>query len=161
MSSWEVRARGADEVGVAESFEDLYRRQLEPMVRMASLMLGSRELAVEAAHDGFAKLFERFDRVDDPVRYLRSCVANRCRDLQRRRRLEWRHPQERPQIASLQARELLDAVGRLAYRQRAVLVLRFYLGLSERDTAETLGISVGTVKSRTSRAIAELRKEIV
>lgn len=155
------RPKRAAEVNLSGSFEALYRRQFEPMVRMASLMLGSRDVAVEATQDGFAKVFERFDELDNADAYLRTCVANRCRDLLRRRLLERRWPIERPESTALEARELLDAVGRLPHRQRAVLVLRFYEGLSEDDTAATLGISVGTVKSRTSRALAKLRKEIV
>jgi RNA polymerase sigma-70 factor (ECF subfamily) len=56
--------------------------------------------------------------------------------------------------------ELLDAIGRLDERDRDVLVHRFLLGLDEQETAESLGIRRGTVKSRTSRALDRLRAEL-
>jgi RNA polymerase sigma factor (sigma-70 family) len=53
--------------------------------------------------------------------------------------------------------ELWAALGRLPRRQRAVVVLRFFEDLTERQTADALGVTVGTVKSQTSRALATLR----
>ena len=64
-------------------------------------------------------------------------------------------PDETPE-----ARELLDAVARLPYRQRAVVVLRYYADFSERDIADALGCRPGTVKSLASRALDTLRQEL-
>jgi RNA polymerase sigma factor (sigma-70 family) len=56
--------------------------------------------------------------------------------------------------------DLLIALGRLGTRQRAVVVLRYYLGMSEAETAAALNCSVGTVKSQASRALATLRTQV-
>lgn len=152
---------GGGVAGREDGFEVLYRREYDAMVRVAHLLLGSTELAEEAVHDGFARVYERWDRIDEHGGYLRTCVINRCRDLQRRRRLERaRSITSTASYEDLGARELLDALAQLPMRQRAAVVLRFYEGLSEADTAAALGIPVGTVKSTVSRALAALREAV-
>ena len=156
------RSRASDDVGVADGeFEELYRREYEAMSRLAFLLLDSPEAAQEAAHDAFAKVYERWDRIDAPGAYLRTCVVNRCRDLQRRRRLEReRRPDPTATYADLGARELLDALAKLPLRQRAAVVLRYYEGLSEADVAAVLGIPLGTVKTTVRRALTDLRETV-
>lgn len=61
---------------------------------------------------------------------------------------------------ALEADELFDALSHLTSRERAAIVLRFYEDLSEADTAEALGIPLGTVKSTVSRALERLRNEL-
>lgn len=142
-------------------FEALYRLEYEPMLRVAYLLLGAAEPAEEATHDAFAKVYERWHGIDQPGAYLRRCVVNRCRDVQRRRRLERdRTPDPTSAYDELGARELLDALAALPHRQRAAVVLRFYEGLSEADTAAALGVPVGTVKSNVSRALDQLRRTV-
>ena len=140
-------------------FADLYARQATPMVRVAYLLLGpagSTGSAEEAVHDAFAKVYERWDRIDDHGAYLRTCVVNRCRDLQRRRRLERERSVDRTATyAELGARELLDTLAALPLKQRAAVVLRYYEGLSA-----TLGVPAGTVKSTLSRALGTLREVV-
>ena len=153
----------AGDVGTRDDgFEALYAREYEPMVRVAHLLLDdSAEAAQEATHDAFAKVYERWDRIDDHGAYLRSCVVNRCRDLQRRRRLErGRTPDRTATYTELGARELLDALAKLPLKQRAAVVLRYYEGLSEADIARALDMPVGTVKSTVSRALTELREAV-
>ena len=131
------------------------------MVRVAYLLLDSADAAQEATHDAFAKVYERWDRIDDHGAYLRACVVNRCRDLQRRRRLErGRTPDRTATYTELGARELLDALAKLPLKQRAAVVLRYYEGLSEADIAVALDMPVGTVKSTVSRALTELREAV-
>ncbi len=143
------------------SFDALYRREYEPMLRVAYLLLDSIDAAEEAVHDAFAKVYERWAKVDDHGAYLRTCVVNRCRDQQRRRRLEReRRPPAGATYEDLGARELLDALAQLPLKRRAALVLRYYEGLSEADIATTLGIAPGTVKSMVSRALAQLREVV-
>jgi RNA polymerase sigma-70 factor (sigma-E family) len=142
-------------------FEALYEREYAPMIRVAFLLLDSQPAAEEAVHDAFAKVYERWRKVDDPGAYLRTCVVNRCRDLQRRRRLEReRHPDPGRGYDELGARELLDALAALPMKQRAAVVLRFYEGRSEAEIAEALGVAPGTVKSMVSRALAQLREVV-
>ncbi len=146
----------------SDGFDELYRREYEPMLRVAFLLVDSDQLAEEAVHDAFAKVFERWKRLDRPGAYLRTSVINRCRDLQRRRRVE--RERERPVTAAAEAElgadEVLDALAKLPMRQRAALVLRYYQDLSEADIAEALGVRPGTVKSLLSRGLEQLREVI-
>ncbi len=132
------------------------------MLRVAFLLTNSNELAEEVVHDAFAKVYERWARLDRPGGYLRTCVINRCRDLQRRRRFERGRPTapDEPDTTELGADEVVDALAKLPMRQRAALVLRYYEDLSEADIAEALGVRPGTVKSLVSRGLDQLRKEI-
>jgi RNA polymerase sigma-70 factor (sigma-E family) len=143
-----------------DGFDELYRREYAPMLRLAYLLLGSNELAEEAVHDAFAKVFERWSRLDRPGGYLRTCVVNRCRDLQRRRRFERTGRLAAPVEQDLGADEVLDALAALPHRQRAALVLRYYEDLSEADIADALGVRPGTVKSLVSRGLDRLREVI-
>jgi RNA polymerase sigma factor (sigma-70 family) len=94
-------------------------------------------------------------------------VVNRCRDVQRRRRVQRRHDASARGAAraaepssELGADELSDALAKLPMRQRTALVLRFYDGRSEAEIATVLGVAPGTVKSLVSRALAQLREVI-
>jgi RNA polymerase sigma-70 factor (sigma-E family) len=157
-----AEAERAASVGTQDGgFEALYRREYTPMLRLAHLLLDSADVAEEATHDAFAKVYERWDRIDDHGAYLRRCVVNRCRDLQRRRRLERsRRPDPTASYAELGARELLDAMAALPIRQRAAVVLRYYEGLSEAEIGAALDMPVGTVKSTVSRALTQLREAV-
>lgn len=142
-------------------FEALYRSEYAAMARLAFVMLRSVEAAEEATHDGFIRVYERWSRIDDPGAYLRTCVMNRCRDLQRRARTERDRRQDQgATYEELGARELLDVLDALPFKQRAAVVLRFYEGMTEEATAATLGIPVGTVKSSVSRALTQLREVV-
>jgi len=103
-----------------------------------------------------------FERIDAPLAYLRTTVVNLCRAYQRqqgrRRALLRRLPAQPP--VSPAAQELLDVIDTLPYRQKAVIVLRYYEDLSEADIAKLLRCRPGTVKSLASRALTRLRKEI-
>jgi len=142
------------------SFEALYAAEATAMSRLAYLMVGSPEQAQELVHDAFAKLYERWDRVDNPGAYLRTCVVNGCRDSLRRRLLADR---ERPDVrpdAELGADHLVDALATLPHKERAAVVLRYYEDRSEADIADLLGVRPGTVKSLLHRGLASLREVI-
>ena len=153
-------------------FREFFERHHAELSRLAHLLLGapgSAESADDLAADALVALWHRWDRVraaDHPLAYARGVVANlarsriRSRTRERRRvALFWsRHaePAEGPDVpAVLDVRAALD---RLPYRKRACVVLRHAFDLSERETARALGISVGTVKSQTSRGMAELAR---
>jgi RNA polymerase sigma-70 factor (sigma-E family) len=145
----------------AHGFEVLYSTEYEPMLRIAYLLVDSTEVAEEAVHDAFAKVYERWDRLANPGGYLRTCVVNRCRDVQRRRRTERDAPPSPvDDRTELGADELADALAALPIKRRAAIVLRYYDGLSEARIAEVLGVRPGTVKSLLSRGLAELREVI-
>jgi RNA polymerase sigma-70 factor (sigma-E family) len=145
---------------VAESFEALYADEVDAMARLAFLMVGSVEQAEELVHDAFAQLYERWDRVDNPGGYLRTCVVNGCRDRLRRRSVERRHPAGSPGTSEQETDLLADVLASLPYKQRAAVVLRYYEDRSEADIAELLGVRPGTVKSLLHRGLASLREVI-
>lgn len=142
-------------------FADLYRAQYGPMVRLAHLLTGSNSVAEELVQDAFVRVHGKWGQIDAPGAYLRTAVVNACRSHHRRRVLErTRRPPLTIEATAPAPNELWDALARLPYRQRAVLVLKFYEDMAELDIAATLGCRPGTVKSLTSRALGELRKVI-
>jgi RNA polymerase sigma-70 factor (sigma-E family) len=155
-----------DELG---EFTDIVVGYQGKMVRLAELLTGDCGRAEDLAQDGFAKAYAAWDRIrgGDPAAYVRRCIINANTDWWRRRvRFEQPSPQV-PEVfghvdlvAASAARDLvLRALAKLTSRERAVLALRFYLDLSELQIARELGISPGTVKSATSRALAKLRAD--
>lgn len=141
-------------------FDDLFAAERVPMTRLAYLLVGSEAVAEEVVQDAFAQVYERWDRLDRPGGYLRTCVVHGARRAGKRRSRELRVVHEAPASAALEARELLDALGRLRPAWRAVVVLRFYGDMTQDEIAETLDMRVGTVKSTLHRALGQLREEI-
>jgi RNA polymerase sigma-70 factor (sigma-E family) len=156
--------------GTADQVSLLYQMHGMDLVRIAAVMLGSRAAAEDAVHDAFCGLFRRWDQLSDQgnaLPYVRSSVINRCRsELRHRTRLARRADQmhrpldadspEQAAILGEEHRDVLTALARLPLRQREALVLRYFLDLPEAEIAAAMGISPGTVKSTTSRAIAAL-----
>ncbi len=152
----------------------LYRAHGMDLIRIAAVMLGSRASAEDAVHDAFCGLFRQWNRIGGPDKalpYVRSAVMNRCRsELRRRARLERRADQhhrpldadspEQAAILGEEHREVLAALVRLPARQREVLILRYFLDLAEPQIATAMGISQGTVKSTTSRALSALARQL-
>jgi RNA polymerase sigma-70 factor (sigma-E family) len=159
-----VRCSDAEspKVVAAESFEDFYRRTWVVMVRLARVLIDDPEDAAEVVQDAFSRMYPRYDRIE-PERtdaYARASVLNGCRRRLRRRRLALLH-RERPQgPVELGVDHLLDAVRRLPADRRNVVLLRYYLDLSEAEIARTLEIPPGTVKSRLHRALRDLEEAL-
>jgi RNA polymerase sigma-70 factor (sigma-E family) len=147
-----------------EVFFDAHHRDL---ARLAYLLSGDPDVAEDLTAEAFAQAWKRWEQVcrsDSPLAYVRRIVVNlaasRVRSLVRERR-GWRLLgatwSERADGFDQEAgADVRAALGRLPARKRACVILRHYYGLSEQETAATLGISVGTVKSQTSRGIAGL-----
>lgn len=152
-----------------EAVTQLYSAQYRSLVRLAVLLLRDVGTAEEVVQDSFIAMHGSWRRLRDPDRalaYLRQTVVNRSRSALRRRSVEHRHaPTPMPDHASaehgaletLERENIIRALHRLPPRQREVLVLRYYLDLSEAQIAETIGISRGAVKSHASRGMATLR----
>jgi len=146
--------------------------------RTAFLIARDPSDAEEAAQDGFVKAYRALGRFRSgaPFRpWLLQIVANEARNRRRsagrRANLALRVvdearpgdavPSPEAELLSVERRgELLAAVEGLREEERLVVSCRFFLGLSEDETAQTLGLKRGTVKSRTSRALAQLREEV-
>jgi RNA polymerase sigma-70 factor (sigma-E family) len=157
-----------DVVGTSESahgvatalFSGFYAEHRVGLVRLAALLVDDRAVAEEVVQDSFAKLYERWNRADDPLAYVRMCVVNRSRDVLRRRRLLSREPASVESVAEADHDHLRDAIARLPARQRAAIVLRYYADLSVEETAALMRTRPGTVKSLVHRGLAALRKVI-
>jgi RNA polymerase sigma-70 factor (sigma-E family) len=143
------------------------------LVRLALLMVGDLATAEDVVQDAFEQLHRRWRGLrqqSSALDYARSAVLNGCRSVLRRRAVgrrlgglrdgpgsaatTWSAEQE--VIRAEDRDEVLRALAALPARRREVLVLRYYLNLSEAEIAATLGISAGTVKSTAARGIAAL-----
>jgi RNA polymerase sigma-70 factor (sigma-E family) len=165
---------GADDAGDADAtvgVTALYQAHAVGLIRLAIVMLGDRGAAEDVVQDAFLGLYRHWSRLTDPgnaLGYARSAVLNGCRNVLRRRGRPRR--QDTAVVASESAeaavlvgeehRQVLAAIRALPDRQREALVLRFYLDMSEEEIARAMGISRGTVKSATSRAIAALGRRL-
>jgi RNA polymerase sigma-70 factor (sigma-E family) len=157
-------------VAADEEFAEFMRARWPSMVRLAYGLTGDRGHAEDVAQTAFARAYASWSRVKragDPDAYVRRIVINENRNRFRRRRVPedlpgvLPEPRTNRQAADQADRDdLLDALSRLGPRQRAVIVLRYYLGMSEAETAATLNCAVGTVKSQASRALATLRTQV-
>jgi len=170
----EVRSVSPDQSMPADQVSRLYRAHGMDLVRIAAVMLGSRACAEDAVQDAFCELYLRWNKLADPsnaLTYVRSAVMNRCRsELRRQARLRRRADRhhrppeaqspEQAAIIGEEHREVLAALRRLPDRQREALVLRYFLDLAEPQVAAAMGISQGTVKSTTSRALAALAEKL-
>ncbi|MDG4789118.1 SigE family RNA polymerase sigma factor [Micromonospora sp. WMMD1102] len=140
--------------------ESAWQRHL----RLALLLTGDRWQAEELLQESLVSMYARWRRLSrhhDLHAYLRRALTNNHISVWRRRRREllFADVPDRPAAAGPEpdVGELREALRALPPRQRAVVVLRHYEDLSERQVAEVLGCSVGTVKSQYSRALAKLR----
>ncbi|MFD5321747.1 SigE family RNA polymerase sigma factor [Streptomyces sp. NPDC127098] len=155
-----------------DEFHAFFEQHHAELSRLAYLLLGGpdgAESADDLAADALVAIWHHWDRVRaarHPLAYARGVVANlarsriRSRTRERRRvALFWSQhgePAEGPDVPAML--DVRAALRRLPYRKRACVVLRHAFDLSERETASALGISVGTVKSQTSRGMAELER---
>jgi len=145
----------------------LYAAHALGLTRLAYVMLGDRPAAEDVVQEAFLGLYKRWSQLRDTASapgYLRASVLNGCRMVLRSRtrrddRTAGELPWESAEATALvgeKYRHLLLAIRALPPRQRETLVLRYYLDLSEEETARSMGIRRGTVKSATSRALAAL-----
>ena len=152
----------------AGSFEAFVAERSTALLRTAYLLTGSRPDAEDLLQTVLTKTYLSWDRVRDSEAldgYVRRIMVNTHTSLWRRRRLREQSTDDVPEIAALgdatadaDLRDALwAALAGLSRRQRAAVVLRYWEDLSEAEAAAVLGVSVGTVKSTTSRALVKLR----
>ena len=146
-----------------ESFEEYVAARRGALLRTAYLLTGQHQDAEDLVQVALLKVVPKWSRIaDDPEPYVRKVLVHESISRWRRRR--WREvhtdrlpdaPTEGPGADRVALRQ---ALARLAPRQLAVVVLRYFDDLTERETAALLGISVGTVKSQARDALARLRE---
>lgn len=149
------------------AFADAVDQHGRDLARFAYLICGNRAQAEDVVAEAFTKAWPRWrrGRIDDLLPYLRRSIVNEIYGRGRRRKLERREEQiQRPARPDGRFEQDVDErstlwplVARLPVQQRTVIVLRIAEDLSEDQTAELIGVPVGTVKSRLSRALANLR----
>src|SRR4051794_648268 len=148
-------------------FEEYVRSRTGALLGLAVAVSGDRHVAEDVVQDVLLKVQTRWttiEQLDDPHAYVRRMVVNE--------HLSWRRKwsrvvpfaevtlfDDRPDDASRHADRtaLIQALGSLTRRQRTVLALRFYEGLSDREIAALLGCGEGSVRTHASRALAALR----
>ncbi len=145
----------------AEEFAKFYRAEQPGQVRRAVLMLGSDEAANDVVHDALAAMYQRWSSIREPGPYLNRAVLNGCRAVGReratarrlRRRLGPTEPTPPNDV-------LFDVLGRLPFNHRAAVVLRFYVGMTEREIAAVLDVPAGSIGPWINRALTTMEKEL-
>ena len=153
------------DVDGAASFTLWASERQHALLRTAVLLCGDHHRAEDLVQDALTKVAVRWSRLRDqhPDAYARQVMVRTNISWWRKRRREVLvdgHDETSAGPAAVVDRRLLldRALAQLTPRQRATIVLRFYDDLTERDTAEALGVSVGTVKRQTHAALARLRE---
>jgi len=153
----------------SDSFAAVFSAHHKQAVRLAYLLTSDAHQAEDVVADAFTKVYARWKKgeVRDVGAYLRRAVANEANSKLRRRYLERREASKRSgddrgvRLVDDHAADqdvVWQAIRRLPDRQRQAVVLRYYEDLSEAETAEILGCSVGTVKSQVSRGLARMQE---
>ena len=150
-----------------EQFRQYVAARSPALLRTAYLLTGNRADAEDLLQTALAKTYLSWERIRDREAvdgYVRRVLVNTRTSVWRRRRVDEHPTDELPERPGRDATADLDlhdalwtALSGLPRRQRATVVLRYYEDLSEAETAQVLGVSVGTVKSTTSRALQKLR----
>jgi RNA polymerase sigma-70 factor (sigma-E family) len=153
------------------AFREFVSGSQHRLVNFGVFLVGDRGRAEDLVQDAYVRAYVNWSRIHDraPEAYVRKCIINGRADWWRRR-----SSKELVSIgqAQLEGIDNVDATGdvdqrllvaaalsRLTKRERTVIVLRYYLGLSEAEIAAELGLAAGTVKSTASRATQKLRAD--
>ena len=154
----------------AETFTEFVRARSVALHRYAYLLVGDRGLADDLLQEALVKTFAAWRRVETATAeaYVRRVITTTAVSWWRRKAWQLERPHERlpdslhqGHADDVAARSWMwDELQRLPPRQRAAVVLRYYEDLSEIQTAEILGCSVGTVKSQVSSALKRLNQNL-
>ena len=141
-----------------DHFDALYREHFPTLVRVAFLISGSAEAAEDAVQDAFIRFRPRLATLEHPPSYLRAAVVNECRSAHRRSRLAEPDPAVSETTLPTELVELRDALDRLPWRQRAAIVLRYFVDIPDDEIAAALHCRPSTVRSHLRRGIAKLKE---
>jgi RNA polymerase sigma-70 factor (sigma-E family) len=148
-------------------FSEFAHSRWPRLVRLGYGLTGDRGLAEDLAQTALASAYAswwRLGRAEDPDAYLRKILINAFRSGRRKRRIDEDLRPTAPEVASADPfgrhddqAAVLAAIAELPPKQREVVLLRFWLDLTEVQVAQSLGCSIGNVKSQSSRALAKLK----
>jgi RNA polymerase sigma-70 factor (sigma-E family) len=151
-------------------YEEFVAANGDGLVKLAYALCGDRGRAEDAVQEALIRVYQRWSRLTDPLAYARRTAINATRaDWRRLMRADRAYREaarlpstdtDDPQERFLTNRALIDALKELPHGQRAVIVLRYGCQLSEAETAATLEITTGTVKSQTARALVRMRETL-
>jgi len=150
----------------------LYEERHAELVRFATFILGDVHAAEDLSQEAFVRVYDAWDRLDHPdqaVAYLRATIVNLSRGRHRRRMVAERN--QPPRLVPVPSAEddamgrvgrsaVLEAVSSLPTRQRACVVMRHWLRMTEGEIAATLDVSVGSVRTHTKRGVETLQRKL-
>ncbi len=163
--------RGDDDARAA--LVELYLEEYAQVARLAYLLVGDHHLAEDLAHDAFVKLYEHWDDVEDrskSLAYLRATTSNLAMSVHRRSKTARKHlaspwlrsadgpaaSAEATALASSARPDVVAALQELSPKQRAAVVLKHWLRMTESEIAEALGCSVGSARTHIARGHSAL-----
>lgn len=146
-------------------FDEFVVSSSSRLLRVAVALTGDRVAAEDLLQDVLERMYVGWRRIEDPPSYARRALANASSNRWRRRGRRPEHLRAELPDAGVDDStgshdnrdQIIRALMQLPARQRAAIVLRYLEDLTEAETAEVLGCSLGTVKSQTSRALDRLR----
>ncbi len=144
-------------------FVAFYEHEFTQAARFAWLLVRTSAVAEDLAQEAFVSLYRGFEQIDNPRGFVHRAIVNQARAWQRnerRRALKAVRLRREYDTLTPADADLFDLVGTLPYRQRVVIVARYWGGWSEAEIAHVLGCRPGTVKSLASRALTQLRQEV-
>jgi RNA polymerase sigma-70 factor (sigma-E family) len=150
----------------------LYETRHAELVRFATFIMGDVHAAEDATQEAFTRVYDVWDRLEDPERavaYLRATIVNLGRGRHRHRLVTERN--QPPRLVAVPSAEddamgrvgrraVLDAVSALPSRQRACVVMRHWLRMTESEIAATLDVSIGSVRTHNKRGIQTLQRKL-
>jgi RNA polymerase sigma factor (sigma-70 family) len=138
--------------------EEVYQEHRVALLRLAFLLTGSREHSEDLVQNAFASSYGRWDRIEQPLPYLKRAVVNQAADWQRRAARERGHASPEPTTHIPEVDETWEQLQHLPTAQRTVIVLHFYEDLRLAEIAQLLSRPPATVRSDLKRALDRLRK---
>jgi RNA polymerase sigma-70 factor (sigma-E family) len=150
----------------------LYEERHAELVRFATFIMGDVHAAEDVTQEAFMRVYDAWDRLEDhdrAVAYLRATIVNLSRGRHRRRLVAERKQQ--PHLVAVQSAEddamgrvgrsaVLAAVSALPSRQRACVVMRHWLRMTEGEIAATLDVSIGSVRTHNKRGLETLERKL-
>ena len=154
------------------SVRALYEARYAELVRFATFIVGDVSTAEDVTQEAFMRVYDMWDRLDDPTQalaYLRATIVNLGRGRHRRKLVAERKQQ--PHLVAVPSAEddamgrvgrsaVLDAVSSLPSRQRACVVMRHWLRMTEGEIAATLDVSIGSVRTHNKRGLQTLQRKL-
>ena len=150
----------------------LYEERHAELVRFATFIVGNAHAAEDLAQEAFVRVYDAWDRLEDPdhaVAYLRATIVNLSRGRHRRNVVAERN--QPPRLVAVPSAEddamgrvgrsaVLAAVAALPTRQRACVVMRHWLRMTESEIATTLQVSIGSVRTHNKRGVETLQRKL-